>query len=654
MENKIYSFDIFDTCIVRTCGKPENIFRLLAEEVVRNEDESLLRAFVIERKNAEKATMLLLAKDAVTIDEIYDNFDLTIFTDIPKEQVKEKEIALELRSYAPIKSTIEKIEKLRDKGRILFISDMYLPDEVIQKTLTSFGIMQEGDHLYISGSIGLSKYTGRLFEYVREKECVRKSCWTHYGDNIHSDYFIPKRKGIKVNLVHTGYSEYETIVEDEARFFVFPPAASVFAGLMRAERLGGRNDDGGFVADIMAPLLVPFVDALLKDATAKKIRRLYFASRDAYIMYLIAKEFSPLYPDVEIRYLHISTKVVYSSSIFKANKEEFSHVLKYIERFSPRKIMEMFDCTNEEIHAMGQWFDMDGQICYDSKQADLFLEKLLKGDNRIKLLNRCAIKRELLIGYLKQESFLGDDNDVSVGLVDTGWRCSTQQMLHEIVCSPVKYYYWGVSHKRFSNLFTSYFYAEDFDKHIYRNKAFIEFYICRNTEGSTLGYKSVNGEFIPVLAERIPTMIDEEITQNYEYVLHFARQYIQYDCLRKYSEDIFHSLFLRIMYRFMLCPNKNIVFFLSSKIWWRNFWEKKIPVIIKLYPWTAAYIAVLYCLKNISGGVYKYRMTWLEASLIYTYGTLGKCLAHIIDYMLKSSRLRYGVRRLLHTTKKGF
>ena len=50
----IYSFDVFDTCIVRSCGKPDNIFRLLAEEVVQDKDESRLRAFVIERKNAEK------------------------------------------------------------------------------------------------------------------------------------------------------------------------------------------------------------------------------------------------------------------------------------------------------------------------------------------------------------------------------------------------------------------------------------------------------------------------------------------------------------------------------------------------------------------------------------------------------------------------
>ena len=92
---RIYSFDVFDTCIARTCGKPENIFRLLAEEVVRDRDESLLRAFVMERKSAEKKAMLSLQKEAVTLDEIYDVLDLLPFTDMPKEQIKRLEISLE-------------------------------------------------------------------------------------------------------------------------------------------------------------------------------------------------------------------------------------------------------------------------------------------------------------------------------------------------------------------------------------------------------------------------------------------------------------------------------------------------------------------------------------------------------------------------------
>ena len=653
---RIYSFDVFDTCMARTCGKPENIFRLLAEEVVRDRDESLLRAFVMERKSAEKKAMLSLQKEAVTLDEIYDVLDLSPFTDMPKEQIKRLEISLEQRSFSPIQDTVKKINSLRGKGRILFISDMYLPDEVIREGLMRYGIMQENDALYISGSVGLSKHTGRLFEYVREKECIRKRAWTHYGDNIHGDYFIPKKKGIRAKLIHTGYSEYEAVVENGARFFVSPLAASVFAGLMRAARLGGRSDDGGFVADIMAPLLVPFVDAILKDAVMRRIRRLYFASRDAYVMFLVAKELLPLYKDLEIRYLHISTKSVYPASVQRADKSELSRLLKYIGCFSPRKIMQMLDCTDEEMRDMERSFDLNKELRYsNTHDVNAFMEKLLEGEKRNKIQIRCAVKRELLMDYLRQEEFCSDGRK-PVGLVDVGWRCTTQGILREIIDAPVTYYYWGVSRVRVnigqSGPFMSYYYAEDFSMDMYRNKSFIEFYICRNAEGSTLGYKRTDTSVVPVLGRRETSSMDEEIRQNHKSVLCFARQYQQYACLREYSSSISRLLFPQIMYRFIRYPDKSMVAFLSKKLWWNHFLGKKIPVIIKLYPWTVLYIVVFYLLKNKYDNVYKYRQVWLEASLVYTYGrTFGKWLIQCKNRLLASEYISYLVWRLLRDVK---
>lgn len=573
----IYSFDVFDTCIVRTCGKPDNIFCLLAEEVMRDRDESLLRAFVMERKNAEKKAMCTLDKEAVTLDEIYEEFDLAFFTDISKEKVKEREIALELRSFSPIKSMVEKISSLRTKGRILFISDMYLPNEVIRKGLTSLGIMQEGDSLYVSGDVGLSKQTGRLFDYVAQVEGIKKSAWIHHGDNLHGDYFVPRHKGLKAKLIRTDYSVCETFVENEARFFPSTLAASVFAGLMRSMRLNGCGNDGGFGADIMAPLLVPFVDALLKDAIAKHIRRLYFAARDAYIMYLVAKELLPLYKDLEVRYLHISTKSVYPASVHCADKAEISHLLEHIGCFSPSKVMQMFDCTDKEISDMGETFDLDCELRYDSPQADMFMEKLLEGNNRLRLRARCAAKRELLMGYLRQEGFCGDDHEL-VGLVDVGWRCTTQEILRKIMDTPVEYYYWGVSNGRVaigrSGSFTSFYYAEDF-LNVHRNNKFIELYICRSTEGSTLGYKLTDTGIVPVLASRKTGLMDEEIRQNHESVRWFAQQYRQYACLEEYSLMIFRLLSLRVMYHFMRYPSKSMVTFLSKKLRWGHFLRKK-------------------------------------------------------------------------------
>lgn len=97
----------------------------------------------------------------------------------------------------------------------------------------------------------------------------------------------------------------------------------------------------------------------------------------------------------------------------------------------------------------------------------------------------------------------------------------------------------------------------------------------------------------------------------------------------------------------MRYPDKTMTTFLSKKLRWGHFVGKKIPIIIKLYPWTALYIAVFYCLKNRYNYVYKYRQIWLEASLVYTYGMLGKWLICSKERLLASRRLRYLGSRLL-------
>lgn len=47
---KIASFDIFDTTLIRKCGKPQNIFYLLAQKLFYHNTE-LQKEFVIWRLN---------------------------------------------------------------------------------------------------------------------------------------------------------------------------------------------------------------------------------------------------------------------------------------------------------------------------------------------------------------------------------------------------------------------------------------------------------------------------------------------------------------------------------------------------------------------------------------------------------------------------
>ena len=652
-ELSVYSFDVFDTCITRISGKPDNIFYLLAMEVLCEKEESLMRAFVIERKAAEKKAMKSLNKEAVTLDNIYAFFNLSFFTEKTVEQVKKREMELEVQSYVPIKDTIKKIETLREKGRIIFISDMYLPYELIYEVLSNYGILKSEDVLYISGCVGLSKHSGKLFDYVGEKEHIKTNRWIHYGDNFHSDYLVPKTKGIKARKIDTNDSVYEAFLEKESRFTSFPLATSVFSGLIRATRLNNRTDDGGFVSNIMVPIQIPFVVSLLKDAVSKKVKRLYFASRDMYGMYLIAKEFSTFYKDVEIHYLHISTKVVYPTLIHAASKEEILYILNYIGRFLPRKVLELFSYADDEILRIGDFLDVDKELSVKDISINLFIEKMLEGDNAEKLKNRCVEKRKLFKEYLYQQGFCSDDKAL-VGLVDIGWRCTCQEMIRQIIDTPVVFYYWGVSPGRSeinkTGAFTAFSYWEDF-RELQRGNKYIEFYICRNPEGSTIGYKHEENFVVPILSDMSDIEIAEDVRMNNEILLKASHWYRQYPCLMEHAESIFRNLSLKIMSRFTQYPNKEITIFLSKNLFWEHF-GSPIPVIIKLYPWTAVYLAILYSLKSFNKKIYTYRNVWLDASLIYTYGTLGKQFVLCKQKALSSMRLKNSIKGILYKLKR--
>ena len=57
MSNKqqVFSFDIFDTCLVRTCGESYNVFYILAKEILGDDAElSQINDFVLIRKRGEE------------------------------------------------------------------------------------------------------------------------------------------------------------------------------------------------------------------------------------------------------------------------------------------------------------------------------------------------------------------------------------------------------------------------------------------------------------------------------------------------------------------------------------------------------------------------------------------------------------------------
>ncbi|NJN45501.1 MAG: hypothetical protein HC808_02300 [Candidatus Competibacteraceae bacterium] len=234
------------------------------------------------RVEAERRARIHTDREDITIHAVYANFHELGAWDLDLEQAKSLEIELELQAVRPILAIRQCIEQARENnGRIIFISDMYLPQETIRTMLERHALAQPEDHLYVSGQIGVCKGSGKLFDHVLTKEGILPREMLHSGDNLHSDISMPAAKGIRTRL-YDGYRlnryEMQMLSETETHNWV----RSGIAGTSRAVRLMHAAPKDPFygllsiAADVVAPFLTSYVAWVLEDAARHGIKKLFF------------------------------------------------------------------------------------------------------------------------------------------------------------------------------------------------------------------------------------------------------------------------------------------------------------------------------------------------------------------------------------------
>jgi predicted HAD superfamily hydrolase len=97
------------------------------------------------------------------------------------------------------------LRKARGTGAtIVFLSDMYLSEQWIQRQLRRHSIWQEGDVLFVSSELGVNKRSGDLFELIKDR--YPGLSWKHSGDNLISDVLSGYRSGLTVKWLPHSYS----------------------------------------------------------------------------------------------------------------------------------------------------------------------------------------------------------------------------------------------------------------------------------------------------------------------------------------------------------------------------------------------------------------------------------------------------------------
>lgn len=483
---RLASFDIFDTTLLRRCGKPEVVWHILGKRLYPN-DHDLCEAFVAWRRRAK----------GDTLKDIYANIDSAFpaFAGKSIEEMMMAEEAVEEEMLTPYPPVCELIEQRRKDGyRIAFISDMYLSSQFLRQVLEHCGCCQAEDHIFVSCEHNARKDTGRLYDVVRKQ--LHPTEWIHYGDNKRSDIRMGRRKGIRAVHVNTSYNDVE-----KACTPVFPSMAA----LSRRYRLEHEEDEfAGFAADCVVPAYLPYVIYVLREARRMGIRKLYFLSRDSYILLKAAQALSKKSEGLELHYLFVSRRSLLLPYLCGEDEQAYlaasdHHTLIRIDSIDKR-LKHLGTSRKEMKEKFGIVFPYS-KVNNPQEQTD-FLQKIFHSKFTPHLQQQAQEQSDLLLAYFRQEGLFDGE---TCAAVDIGWLGTSRLMMNHILrrehAQDIHFFYYGVRRDVFppsAGRYSTYFQPEELSTGA---TILLEHYYSASPYPSTIAYqKTESGKVVPMFA----------------------------------------------------------------------------------------------------------------------------------------------------------
>lgn len=286
---KVYSFDIFDTLLLRPYVSPQEVWQVIEKE--ENAD-----GFAIDRKRADSITYKMATEryGETSIDEAYKL--ITKWS-----HLKQKELDKEREILCPNPEMLKLWVDLGHKGkRRIITSDMYLPKSFLESVLREKGI-DGWDAFYLSSDRNARKASGKLYHIILQEEDISPSDMCHIGDNKHSDVQVPSSLGI--NAVH-----YPKVSE---RFFNVCPFVKYSKDKLVGSLILGWHEFicnhahatfwhrfGYVLGGVLGYLYVTWI---VKTAKSLNINHLMFVGRDGFAWKKIC---DALYPDIRSDYFY--------------------------------------------------------------------------------------------------------------------------------------------------------------------------------------------------------------------------------------------------------------------------------------------------------------------------------------------------------------
>jgi FMN phosphatase YigB (HAD superfamily) len=437
---ELVSFDVFDTVIARRCGAPVNLFRLLAEKLRARELIALSPvAFELSRSQAEQRARHHKGGRDVRFAEIYE--ELNNLWRLPQaivQEVMDLELETERENLFAIPGALSMVQAAREaKKRVVFTSDMYLPEDFLRATLAQLGLIEERESLYVSSRWGRSKADGGLYQVLLEQEKLPSDEVLHIGDSHRADYLNARRAGLRALHLDRGpLNRFEAALT--AAEASVSPGATRLACIARRARLemdlsGRQTIPARLGASVAGPLLTLYAEWVLRTASARGIKRLYFLARDGEALMKLCEVLAPsLAGDLQLQYLYGSRQTWYPAVLVRCDESaaDFFASTVAFNAGSWQQCVEYLGldpstpCLNSLSSKWARW-----RPSPDSKRA-LFLELTCYPEIGPVVRDFLSRQTQLLSRYLEEVGLMDDE---SCALVDCGWSGTWTDILSDVI-----------------------------------------------------------------------------------------------------------------------------------------------------------------------------------------------------------------------------
>ncbi|MHC2625681.1 FMN phosphatase YigB (HAD superfamily) [Bradyrhizobium huanghuaihaiense] len=433
-----WSFDVFDTFLVRACTTPDGVFERTYElSGISRTCPNISVSFVQHRIQAEGRARRA-AKDKrgaveVHIEDIYSFFPFNLFglTRRDLSDLVESEFAAEIELCRVNPDMLRQYSDMKRAGhRVGFISDTYWDSERLARLLRACRPDLVWDFLYASCDHGSGKSEALFATYLSEQGIDAGSSF-HVGDNEKADIKGAKRHGIRPRYYPQASAQLASTFQRETALFGLLCAGSPSrldhgARTLRrmvAARSAEKSAAFNLGLTVLGPVMAAF-DAFVtrrceEAAGAGRKVALGFLGRDGFLSHRVWQNLhgeTAAYVEINRRVSLIASAdtmqplVDLLSKVFKIDAPTFGDMVKIM----PPKVATFFA-------------GFPGGIV----SGDALAEALPELMDPAEIVELAAGLRARLLAYLRH-AIPGFDDCTDLVLADVGYSGSVQKALRRV------------------------------------------------------------------------------------------------------------------------------------------------------------------------------------------------------------------------------